>query len=641
MITRALAIGLLVSVATPALAANSAPQPVPFVDTIPAAVDQPYPGVIKLRVDATDLDRAIMRVEETIPVTGAGPLVLMMPKWLPGNHSPRGPIDKLAGLVIKANDKTLSWLRDPVDVFAFHVDVPAGVNALDVSFQFLSPNAEDQGRIVMTQEMLNIQWEAVSLYPAGYFTRAIQISPTVTFPKGFKPATALRHTGAQGGSGSGDTVTYQTVNYEVLVDSPIYAGKFFRADDLGQGVTLNTIADDPKYLAATTAQIQLHRNLVTQAVKLFGARHFDHYDFLFSLSDRMGGNGLEHHRSSENGVDPEYFTEWNASLPDHNLLPHEFVHSWNGKFRRGADLWTPDFRTPMRDSLLWVYEGQTQFWGYVLEARSGLASKQDMLDALASIAAGLDVRKAREWRSLDDTTNDPIISSRRPKGWVSWQRSEDYYNEGLLIWVEADAIIRQGTKGSKGLDDFAKTFFGLTDGDYGEVTYTIDDVAKTLNGVMPYDWAGFLKERLTGKAAGAPLGGFERSGYKLTYAETPTNFTKTAMKANKYLDLSYSLGLNVGKEAKINALVWEGPAYKAGLTVGQTIVAVNGVAYTDDAMKAAVTAAKGGSAPIRLTVKAGTRVRDVAISWNEGLRYPQLTKTGTGETPLDKLLAAR
>jgi predicted metalloprotease with PDZ domain len=559
-----------------------------------------------------------------------------MPKWLPGNHSPRGPIDKLAGLVIKAGGKTLTWLRDPVDVFAFHVDVPAGVRSLDVSFQYLTPNAEDQGRIVMTQEMLNIQWEGVSLYPAGYFTRQIPISATVTYPKGWKAATALRKV-----SGTGDTVTYETTNYEVLVDSPIYAGKYFRSDDLGQGVVLNTVADDPKYLAATPQQIALHRNLVTQAVKLFGARHFDHYDFLFSLSDRMGGNGLEHHRSSENGVDPNYFTEWNDSLLSHNLLPHEFTHSWNGKFRRGADLWTPDFRTPMRNSLLWVYEGQTQFWGYVLEARSGLASKQDVLDGLASIAAGLDMRKARSWRSLDDTTNDPVISARRPKGWVSWQRSEDYYNEGLLIWVEADAIIRQGTKGAKGLDDFAAKFFGMTDGDYGEVTYNFDDVVATLNGVMPYDWAGFLKERLTGKAAGAPLGGFERSGYKLTYTDTPTNFVKTGMKARKYLDLSYSLGIDVGKEAKITSVAWEGPAYKAGLTVGQTIIAVNGVTYTDDAMKAAVTAAKGGSTPVRLTVKSGARVRDVAVLWTEGLRYPRFIKTGTGDTPLDKLLASK
>jgi predicted metalloprotease with PDZ domain len=640
MLLRGFALALLVSTAAPALAANSAPQPVPFVDTVPVAVDKPYPGVIRLKVDATDLDRAIMRIEENIPVTGAGPLVLMLPKWLPGNHSPRGQIDKLAGLEIKAGDKVLTWTRDPVDVFAFHVDVPAGVKSIDVSFQFLSPNAEDQGRVVMTQEMLNIQWDAVSLYPAGYFTRQIQVSPTVIYPKGWKAASALRRVSGPK-SRTGDTVTYETTNYEVLVDSPVLAGKYFRSDDLGQGVTLNTVADDPKYLAASTAHMQLHRNLVTQAVKLFGARHFDHYDFLLAATDRMGDIGLEHHRSSENGVVPTYFTEWNDSLPDHNLLPHEFTHSWNGKFRRGADAWTPDFRTPMRDSLLWVYEGQTQFWGYVLEARSGLASKQDILDSLASIAAGLDVRKAREWRSLDDTTNDPVIANRRPKGWVSWQRSEDYYNEGLLIWVEADAIIRQGTKGAKGLDDFAKAFFGLTEGDYGEVTYTFDDVAAALNKVMPYDWAGFLKTRLTEKAEGAPLGGFERSGYRLSFAETPTNFTKMSMKTRKMLDLSYSLGLDVGKEAKITAVIWDGPAYKAGLTVGQIIVSVNGVAYGDDVITAAVTAAKDGSAPIRLTVKAGTRVRDVSVLWTEGLRYPRFVKTGTGETPLDTLLAPK
>src|ERR1700712_3685361 len=260
MNTRGFALFLLASVATPSLAANSAPQPVPFVDTIPAAVDKPYPGVIRLKVDATDLDRAIMRVEEQIPVENAGPLVLLMPKWLPGNHSPGGPIDKLAGLVIKANGKTLNWTRDTVDVFAFHVDVPEGVKSLDISFQYLTPNAEDQGRIVMTQEMLNIQWEGVSLYPAGYFTRQIQVSPTVIYPRGWRAATALRKAG-----GASEGVTYQTVNYEVLVDSPIYAGKYFRSDDLGQGVVLNTVADDPKYLAASQQQIQFHRNLVTQA----------------------------------------------------------------------------------------------------------------------------------------------------------------------------------------------------------------------------------------------------------------------------------------------------------------------------------------------------------------------------------------
>lgn len=467
MFLRTLSIALLVSTAIPAIAANSAPQPVPIVDTIPPARDIAYPGTMVLKVDATDLDRNIFNVQQTIPVASAGHMVLLFPKWLPGNHSASGQLDKLANLVIKAGGKTLVWKRDPVDVFAYHIDVPAGVKVLDLTFQFLSATASDQGRIVVTREMMNVQFNSMSLYPAGYFTRQIPVSATVTYPKGWQAATALRPK-----STSGDTVTYETTNYEVLVDSPIFAGKYFRKDDLGHGVVLNTVGDSAAEIKIDNAVLGLHRNLVDQAVKLFGARHFDHYDFLHAITDRMGGIGLEHHRSSENGSQPGYHTDWAASLQSHNLLPHEFTHSWNGKFRRPADLWTPDFRMPMRGSLLWVYEGQTQFWGYVLEARSGMSSKEDVLGKLASIAATLDNRPAREWRSLDDTTNDPIISQRRPKGWLSNQRSEDYYNEGLLIWTEADAIIREGTKGAKGMDDFARAFFGINDGDWGQVTYT-------------------------------------------------------------------------------------------------------------------------------------------------------------------------
>ena len=627
---------LLAAVATPALAANGAPQPLPIIDNIPVAKDIPYPGTMTLKVDATDIDRAIFRVQQSIPVADAGSMTLLLPKWLPGNHAPRGQIEKLTGLVIKAGGKTLVWKRDPVDVFAFTVDVPRGPRSLDISFEFASATAPDQGRIVITSEMLNIQWEAVSLYPAGYFTRQIPVTAMVTYPKGWQAATALRPAAT-----SGDSVTYETVSYEVLQDSPVFAGKYFRKDDLGQSVTLNTVADSEKELAARPETLQLHRNLVDQAVKLFGAAHFDHYDFLHAITDRMGGIGLEHHRSSENQNEPGYFLDWDASRLDHNLLPHEFVHSWNGKFRRGADLWTPDFRTPMRDSLLWVYEGQTQFWGHVLEARSGLSSKQDKLDRLAEIAARLDTLPGRGWRSLDDTTNDPIISARRPKGWASWQRSEDYYNEGMLIWIEADAIIREGTKNAKGMDDFAKAFFGINDGDWGEVTYTFDDVAKTLNGVMPYDWAKFLNDRLTAKAKGAPLGGFERSGYRLTYTDTPTSILKLNMKVNKLLDLTWSLGMTVAKGAKVNAVVWGGPAYDAGVTVGQEIVAVNGLPYTDDILKDAVTLAKGTTAPIRLTLKNELRVRDVNVQWNGGHRYPRFEKVGKGDGALDRLLAPK
>ncbi len=626
---------LLSVLAAPALAQISAPQPVPHVDTIPAPRDVDYPGTMTVRVDATDTDRGIMQVKQTIPVAGGQRVTLLLPAYLPGKHASRLELDKLAGLVVRANGRVLRWARDPVDVHAFHIDVPAGARALDLEFQHLSAVAPDQGRITVTREMMNLQFEQLAFYPAGYFTRRIPVTASVTYPKGWKAASALRPSGT-----SGDTVTYGTVSYEALQDSPIFAGKYFRQDDLGNNVFLNTVADDPKELVVPPTVLQVHKNLVDQSIKLFGTRPFDRYDFLHAITDRMGGIGLEHHRSSENQNDPGYFIDWAASLPDHNLLPHEFVHSWNGKHRLGADSWTPDFRTPKRNSLLWVYEGQTQFWGHVLEARSGMSSKEDILGKLANIAAALDNRPARSWRSLDDTVHDPIITPRRPKAWVSWQRSEDYYNEGLLVWTEADAVIRSATNDAKSMDDFARSFFGGREGDWGQRTYTFDDIVAGLNAVHAYDWRGFLTERLTQKDK-APLGGFERSGYRLIYTDTPTNATLRGMKANKFLDLIYSLGLNVAK-AKISAVQWDGPAFKAGLTVGQEIVAVNGVPYTEDALKAAVTAAKGGKDPIRLTIKTDDRVREVPVQWNGGLRYPRFEKiAGAGDGPLDRLLSPK
>ena len=623
--------------ASPALAqlvGNSQPQSVPIVDSIPAARDVPYPGTMRLEVDVTDLNHGIWTVRQTIPVAQAGRMTLLLPQWLPGNHAPRGPLEKVAGMTFSANGQPLRWLRDPVDVYAFHLDVPAGVREVEARFQFLTATEPNQGRIQVTREMLNLQWEAVSLYPAGYFTRRIPISATVTYPAGFRAATALRPAAT-----ASNRVTYGTVSYETLQDSPVFAGKYFRADDLGQGVTLNTVADDPKELAIPADVLGKHRNLVTQAVRLFGARHFDHYDFLHAVSDKLGGIGLEHHRSSENQNDPGYFIDWAGSVGDHNLLPHEFTHSWDGKFRRGADLWTPDFRTPMRNSMLWVYEGQTQFWGHVLEARSGMSTKSQVLDKLAGIAASLNARRGREWRALVDTTNDPIISARRPKGWVSWQRSEDYYNEGLLIWTEADSIIRRGTRNKRGMDDFAKAFFGIRDGDWGVVTYNLDEVVATLNRVYPFDWRTFLQKRVYEPSSeGAPLAGFTNSGYRLDYSDTPNPTQAAAMRSSKSNDLSYSAGLTIDKDARITQVLWGSPAFAAGLTTGQTIVAVNGRSYSEGAIKTAITGAKGGTAPIQLTVKRGDEVRQVALSWNGGLRYPRFTKIGSGRGALDILL---
>ncbi len=637
-----LAACLLAAVSVPALAqvpqGNSAPQPVPFVDTIPAAQDTPYPGVIKLDVDATDTERGIFRVRETIPVAKAGRMALLYPKWLPGAHSPRGEIEKLAGLVIRANGRVVPWTRDPVDVFAFHIDVPEGARQLDVELQFVSATKPDQGRIVATPTMISLQPNSVSLYPAGYFTRQIPVQMTVKFPAGWTAAGALPSRSAA--VAGGVSYAYQQTNYEILVDSPILAGRYGKVWPLSPRVNLSVFADDPKELNATPEQIDAHKRLVDQAVKTFGAQHYDNYNFLLSITDRLGGIGLEHHRSSENGVNPGYFIDWENSVTRRNLLPHEFAHSWDGKFRRGADLWTPDFRTPMRNSLLWVYEGQTQFWGYVLQARSGIVSKQDTLDAYAGILGVYDASRGRLWRPLIDTTNDPIISARRPKGWTSWQRSEDYYNEGLMVWMEVDAMLRRQSGGTKSIDDFARAFFGIRDGDWGEVTYTFEDVAETLNRIQPYDWAGFLNQRLTETGKPAPTQGFAMNGYTLTYTDTPTSYFTKGEKA-RGTDLSYSLGFVANKDGEVTAVTWGSPAFDQKIDVGSTIVAVDGRTFSGDALKAAVAGAKGGKEPIRLLVRNGDRVREVPIDYHDGPRYPRLQKTGTGETGLDRLLTAR
>jgi len=614
-------------------AQNSAPEALPIVDPIPPARDIPWPGVIALSVDASDNTRGIFRVSETIPVAAAGPLTLLCPKWLPGNHSDTGTIAQLAGITFNAGGHSLPWRRDPVDVFAFHLDVPVGTSSVEAQFQFLAPTDAAQGRIVTTPDMLNLQWNAVALYPAGYYVRRIKVEASVKLPDGWKAATALEPS-----SQDGATIHFKQVSFDTLVDSPMFAGANVRVETLAPGVRLNIVADQPEQLAATEEQIQFHRNLVTQAVKLFGAQHYDHYDFLLALSDRQGGIGLEHHRSSENGVPGGYFIEWKDNLTRRDLLPHEYTHSWNGKFRRPADLWTPDYRTPMRDSLLWVYEGQTQFWGVVLAARSGLCSHEETLGDLASLAARLDTDAGRKWRPLADTTDDPIISYRHPQGWRSWQRMVDYYREGLLVWLDADSLIRELSHGARSLDDFARAFFGVNDRDWGELTYNFDDVVRTLNEVQANDWAAFLHARVDNVSDHAPLDGFARGGYRLVYTDTPDEYFKSGEKARKVTDLMYSGGFVLGKEGEIVEVAWDSPAFNAGLTVGAKLIAVNGRALETDHLKAAIKARKSA---LSLLIKTGDIYRTVDLNYDGGLRYPKLEKTGAGPGTLDALLAPK
>lgn len=613
---------------------------------LPPAFAAEAPPEITLEVDATDLAHRVHRVRQVIPVDGPGGLTLHYPRWIPGAHAPSGDVTTLAGLRISAGGETLAWRRDPLDTHAFRVQVPARVNRLEIEFQHLSPTRGATGRITVTPEMMNLQWHTLLLYPANRPIRQTMVRPSLTLPAGWQAGTALRPLATEG-----PTLRFAPVSVEMLIDSPVFAGRHFRRIELDPKVALNLVADSADKLQPSEAQIEAHRELVRQADRLFASRHFVHYDFLLALTDEMGGIGLEHHQSSENAVRSTYWDGWDKRPASRMLLPHEYVHSWNGKFRRPADLLTPHYNTPMRNSLLWLYEGQTEFWGWVLAARSGLISAAQARDVLARTAAYYDHQGGRAWRSLQDTTDDPIAGYRRSKDWPDWQRGAgDYYLEALLVWLDADSLIREKSGGTRSLDDFARAFFGIRDGELGPVPYTFDDVVAALNAVQPHDWAGFLRQRLDATGAPAPLEGIARGGWKLVYTETPNDSARADEAEERYADFRWSIGLMVGTpggtpapgdDGLVSFVRWGGPAYEAGIVPGTRIVAVNGMAYKRERLQQALAAHKGGQAPLQLLLRDGERFRTVTIDWRGGARHPRLERVEGTEDRLGALLARR
>ncbi|MBV7535841.1 peptidase M61 [Duganella sp. sic0402] len=586
--------------------------------------EQPYPGTIVLKVDATNNAQQIFRVTQNIPAQ-PGKLTLLYPQWVVANHGPSGALNQFAGLKVSTGGKPLQWKRDPLDVWAFSIEVPNGASSVDVEFQYVSPVEANQGRTTFTNDILGVQWQSLALYPAGYRSRNITVQPNLTVPPGWQFGSAL-----EVAERKGDQIAFKPLDLETLLDSPLFAGRYFRRIDLDPGaklpVHLNLVADSAEQLEATPEQIAPHRELIQQAYKLFNAKHYKHYDFLLAISDEFGGIGREHHQSSENGVKQGYFTEWKKYEARRELLPHEFTHSWNGKFRRPDGQDVPNFNTPLDNTLLWVYEGQTQYWGAVLAARSGLINPEHTRDQLAASAARLDNVKGREWRAVQDTTYDPIVNARRPQVWNNWQRGEDYYQEGQLIWLDADTKIRELSGDKRSLNDFARAFFGVDDGMYVAKHYTFDEVVKTLNSVQPYDWAAFLRSRVDSNGPGAPLDGLARAGWKLVYADKQTEFLKAQEDLSKSANFQYSLGFSVSAEGKLESFIWEGVGFKAGLSGNTTLLAVNGRAYKAELLRAAITAAKTAKEPINLLVKKGNLYKTVALDYHDGLKYPRLER---------------
>ncbi len=606
-------------------------------DALQAAmqVQARYPGVIELEVDASDVERRIQRVRERIPVV-PGPLTLWYPQWIPGNHAPTGPINQMAGLTIRGNGRPLPWIRDSIDMYAFRLQVPEGVDVLDVEFQYLSPTAADQGRVAMTPNLLDLQWHRVVLYPAGFDARGIQVKPALRLPEGWRSGTAL-----DVAQRSGATEHYAPVSLMTLIDSPVYAGRWFKRfaldDKAAQPVWLDVVAENPQALQADPEVLDAHRALVREADKVFGPRPYTRYDFLLAVSDVFTGIGLEHAQSSENGMHDGYL-RGERPFADNDLLPHEYTHAWIGKAWRPRPTWVPHYNAPMRNDALWMYEGQTQYWAVVLAARSGLWNPGYAMAMLAQLQANYATQPGRQWRDLHDTVHQGILDfNAKPQAWADWQRAFEFYNESTLLWLGVDARLRALSRGRVTLDDFARRFH--QGGAQGEIRlYDRDDVMQALEAVQPGAWDAFIGQRLDARDGSAP-DGLQAAGWELYYSEEP-NLVVADGEADGLADLQYSLGLKAGSDGALQWVGWDSPAFKAGLAKDVTLVAVNGTAYSGGRLKQAVTDAKSGT-PIELIVRQADDYRTVRIDYRDGLRYPHLRRIAGSADLLTKILAPR
>lgn len=594
---------------------------------------------MELQVDLTDAPRHLIHAHLEIPVQ-PGPLTLEYPEWIPGNHRPTGPIDNVAGLFVRANGQELPWRRDDVDMYGIHVNVPRGVTKLDVSFDFLSvpgeTGSDDNGATSVNMTVL--EWSCVVMYPAQIPVAQIQVIPSLILPPSWKVGSALTVSKQDGA-----VTSFAPVSVEQLVDSPAIAGRYFKEIPLAPEVEpkhyLDVAAESAEDLDLKPAFLDSLSKLVRETGALYASRHYETYHFLLSLSDFVREQGLEHHQSSDNGVEEHGFSDENLAMLNADLLPHEFTHSWNGKYRRPAGLATPNYEVPMKGDLLWVYEGMTQYLGDVLAARSGLWTPEQYREALARTAAELDNRPGRRWRDLEDTAVAAQILRGGNPAWRNWKRGQDYYPEGELVWLDVDTTIRKLTQNQKSLDNFCQKFLGLGGNTPAKVVpYTFEEVVADLNAIAPYDWRTFLTDRLTSHSEHAPLEGIEQGGYRLIYTDQPTAFEKAVLARRGAVDAWFSAGLLISKDGMISDVKMGSPAFQAGLGPGMKLVAVNRIGYSGDLLHAAMRKAKGASNPIELIISNNNEFKIIQLDYHEGEKYPRLEKVPNAASPLDDII---
>ena len=581
---------------------------------------------IRLMVDASSAPQKILHARMEIPVS-AGALTLYYPEWIPGEHMPDGPIIQVAGMKFSGGGKTIPWRRDLVEMFSIHVDVPPGVTTLEADLDVLlsGPASGFSAGASATASLDVLSWNQVLLYPKGLPAKDITFAASLRLPADWKFGTALPIAKQDGA-----TIEFAPVALTTLVDSPVISGRYYRAIQLTPGQNpsheIDIAADSTAALAMTPdTQLQLH-NLVTEAYALFGVRHYRDYHFLLTLSDDVAHFGLEHHESSDDRTAERSLIDDAERIEFASLLPHEYVHSWNGKFRRPAGLATSDYQQPMKDDLLWVYEGLTEYLGEVLTARSGLQTPEQWREDFAGLIAQYENRPGRDWRPLQDTADAAPFLYDATSDWSNWRRGTDFYEEGELLWMDVDETLRTITKDKKSIDDFCKIFHGGGNGQAELKTYTFEDVVATLNSVAPYDWAGFLRARLDGVATKTPNEAVEKSGWKLVYNEQPNTVLEIQEELARHASFSLTAGFTASDEGTVGDVIHGGPAYNAGIGPGMKIVAVNGAQFSPDAMRDAITAAKNTTAPIQLIVANGAQFRTFAVDYHGGLRYPHIVR---------------
>jgi predicted metalloprotease with PDZ domain len=587
---------------------------------------------ISLTVDATKTPQKLLRAHLAMPVK-PGPLTLYYPKWIPGEHGPDGPISNLTGLKFEAGGKTIAWQRDLLDVFTFHLEIPAGVSHLDAEYDYIEPAGGSA-----TDKLLVLEWNEVVLYPAGIPAEQLMYDAKLLMPDGWKFGTPLPVA-----KESGNQVSFKPISLDMLVDSPVITGEYYRAIDLtpkGEPIhhEIDMVADSEAALNMSPAIQKEMTNLVAESGKLFGTRHYRDYHFLFTLSDHVAHFGLEHHESNDSRLPERALLSPDAGMSLGGLLAHEFVHSWNGKFRRPADLTVAYYEEPMKTDLLWGYEGLTDFLGPMLAARSGLWTQDEYHEHLASIAAALGPgRPGRTWRPLLDTASGVGGFSFGRGGWLDWRRGADYYDEGDLLWLEVATIIHRESHGQKSIDDFCQAFHGGANNGPEVKTYTFDELVGALNAVTPFDWAGFFHTRLESTSADAPAGGIENGGWKVVFNDQPSKLPSRRGSAGDV----YSIGLQLGNDGTVNDAIIGSPAFVAGISSGMKVIGVNGRVYTHDLLEDAIKAAKDSSKPITLLVVVDDYFQTSTINYHGGDRYAHLVRDDAKPDYLDEMIKPR